>query len=385
MPGLEETTALLSRLRRQGEAFARGAHTGEGLMTETARFGANPGALRMLSYVPEGLEPGAPLVVVLHGCTQRAEPHAEAAGWLTLADRYGFAVIAPEQTTANNHNRCFNWWEPADAARGRGEAASIRAMVAHAMREHGSDPERVFVTGLSAGGAMTGVMLAAYPDVFAGGGVVAGLPFGVADNLQEALGAMMGASGPGSAGLAERVKRAAPRGGRVPRLSIWHGEADGTVKPSNAAEIAKQWASAHGLPARPTETQRLPGRTRALWRGADGRVLIESNLLKGFGHATPLATGGADGVGTAAPYMLEAGVSSSLEIARFWGIAGERVASAAEPERQAGPEPEAANDEAGAGGMLEIGEQVMATVSGHVPPGVGEVIARALKTAGLMR
>lgn len=387
MPDLGETTALLKRLRRQAEAFQNSPGSGEVRMTETTNFGADPGALRMLSYVPEGLAPGAPLVVVLHGCTQRAEAHAEAAGWLTLADRYGFAVIAPEQRQGNNPNRCFNWYEPAHARRGRGEAASIRSMAAHAVRAHGLDAGRVFVTGLSAGGAMTCVMLAAYPDVFAGGGVVAGLPFGVADNLQAALGAMMGGDRRSAKNLGDRVRRAGPAGGRVPRLSIWHGDADGTVKPSNAGEIAKQWASAHGLPAEPTATEALPGRTRAVWRSPEtGEVLMESVLIKGFGHGTPLSTGGAEGVGSAAPYMLEAGVSSSLEIARFWGIVGEVRAEARSkvPRREARPEPEAANDEAPRGAAT-IGDQVMATVSGHVPAGVQDVIAKALKTAGLMR
>ncbi|MDP8916985.1 MAG: PHB depolymerase family esterase [Pseudomonadota bacterium] len=385
MPGLGETTALLRRLKRQGEAFAKESAGGERRMQETLRFGANPGALRMLSYVPKTLPKGAPLVVVLHGCTQRAEPHAEAAGWLTLADRYGFAVVAPEQRQANNPNRCFNWYEPAHARRGRGEAASIRAMVAHAVREHGLDAAKVFVTGLSAGGAMTCVMLAAYPDVFAGGGVVAGLPFGVADNLQAALGAMMGGDRRSAKDLGDRVRRAGPGGVRTPRLSIWHGDADGTVKPSNAGEIAKQWASAHGLPTRPTQTEALPGRTRAVWRSPEtGEVLIESNLLKGFGHATPLATRGAEGVGSAAPYMLEAGVSSSLEIARFWGIAGEVRAQPA-PSQGARPQADAAEEEAPQGSGAALGDQVMATVSGHVPPAVGDVIAKALKTAGLMR
>jgi poly(3-hydroxybutyrate) depolymerase len=256
-------------------------------------------------------------------------------------------------------------------------------MVAHAVRQHGLDAARVFVTGLSAGGAMTCVMLAAYPDLFAGGGVVAGLPFGVADNLQAALGAMMGGDRRSARDLGERVRRAGPAG-RVPRLAIWHGDADGTVKPSNAGEIAKQWAGAHGLPPKPTETVALPGRTRAVWRGPDGTVLIESNLLKGFGHATPLATRGADGAGSAAPYMLEAGVSAALEIARFWGIAGERRAEAPREARaEARPEPRAGNDASAPGGF--IGDQVMAAVSGHTSAGVQEVIARALKTAGLMR
>ena len=381
MPGLEETTAMLAQLRRRTEAFADGAGDGrEARMTETRSFGLNPGALRMLSHVPAGLRPGAPLVVVLHGCTQRAEAHAAAAGWLQLADRYGFVVVAPEQTPANNSNRCFNWYEPGDAKRSGGEAASIRAMAAHAVREHGLDPQRVFVTGLSAGGAMTGVMLAAYPEVFAGGGVVAGLPYGVADNLQEALGLMFDGRTRGAAELGALVRGAAPKGGRLPRLAIWHGDADGTVKPHNAGEIAKQWASAHGLPTKPDRTEALPGRTRAVWRSPEtGEVLIESNLLKGFGHATPLSTGGPDGVGQAAPYMLEAGVSSSMEIARFWGIADEGArraeapAEARPPADRPEPEPES------------LGQGVMAAVGGHVPAGVRDVIASALKTAGLMR
>ena len=110
MAGLKDTTAALAKMRRQVEALAGGADGSSGRMVETSDFGADPGALRMLSYVPERLAPGAPLVVVLHGCTQRAEPHAEAGGWLTLAERCGFAVLAPEQSPANNGNRCFNWY-----------------------------------------------------------------------------------------------------------------------------------------------------------------------------------------------------------------------------------------------------------------------------------
>src|SRR4051812_3309088 len=100
-------------------------------LSEVRGFGFNPGGLRMLTHVPKVLAPGAALVVVLHGCTQRAGSHARAAGWLALADRLGFAVLAPEQVSANNPNRCFNWFEPGDIARGSGEAASIHAMVQH--------------------------------------------------------------------------------------------------------------------------------------------------------------------------------------------------------------------------------------------------------------
>ena len=379
MPNLGETTALLARARRQAQALAAAADAGPVQMVETADFGPNPGELRMLSYAPEGLPRGAPLVVVLHGCTQRAEPHAAAAGWLTLADRCGFVVVAPEQIPANNANRCFNWYAPADTARGGGEAASIRAMAAHALAEHGCDPQRVYVTGLSAGGAMTSVLLAAYPDVFAGGGIVAGLPFGVADNLSEALSAMYADRVRTAADLADPVRRAAPAGGRLPRLSVWHGDADTTVRPHNALQIERQWAAVHGLPAEPSETQALEGRTRTVWRGADGEALIESNLVQGLAHGTPLATGGPEGVGEAGPYMLEAGVSSSLEMARFWGIA-----PAADPAAETGPRPQAARP-APAAASGSLGDQVMGTVRGRVPEAVGNVIQQALRTAGLVR
>ena len=388
MAGLKDTTAALARMRRQAEALAAGADAAPGRMVETADFGADPGALRMLSYVPEGLAPGAPLVVVLHGCTQRAEAHAEAGGWLTLAERCGFAVLAPEQSPANNPNRCFNWYEPGDARRGGGEAASIRAMVAHMVREHGLDARRVFVTGLSAGGAMASVMLATYPDAFAGGAVVAGLPYGVAGNLPEALGAMYADTARDGDDLAALVRQAAPRTASPPRVAIWHGGADATVRPHNAVEIARQWAAVHGLDEAPDETQRLAGRTRLLWRSpVTGEVVIESNLLEGLGHGTPLATAGPDGVGSVAPYMLEAGVSSSLEIARFWGLAEPLAAAEAAPRASEGRRAAAAPERASKTQprATSLGEQIVASVGGHVPPDVEKVIAQAMKTAGLMK
>lgn len=382
MAGLGETTALLARLKRQAERFAQTGGAGgpdPRVMRETA-FAPNPGELRMLSYAPEGLAAGSPLVVVLHGCTQTAEAHAAGGGWLTLADRFGFAVVAPEQRPGNNSNRCFNWFEPEDARRGRGEAASIAAMVVAAVKEHGSDPQRVFVTGLSAGGAMTSVMLAAYPEVFAGGGIVAGLPYGVADTLSEALSAMFGGRVRSAAELGKLVRRQAPAGARIPRVAIWHGDADATVRPHNADEIGKQWAAAHGLGEQADRVERLKGRIRESWVSpTTGEVLIESVLIAGLGHGTPLHTGGPEGVGTAGPYMLEAGVSSSLEICRFWGIAPAAVAEEAVEHQADG------DDDGRDAASWGIGDQVMDTIGRHVPGEVGEVVARALRTAGLMR
>lgn len=377
MPSLGETTAMLKRLRRRSKADGTPLTGSRGRMAETAVFGANPGALRMLSHVPDALAQGAPLVVVLHGCGQTAGAYAADSGWLALADRYGFVVVAADQSADNNPNRCFNWFSPGDTARGQGEAASIASMARHAINAHGLDPDRVFVTGLSAGGAMTAVMLATYPELFAGGAIIAGLPYGVASNVGQALQAMRGPDGRTPPELGALVRGAAPLGGRIPRLSIWHGTADHTVAPANADAIAAQWAWTHGVSPTPDETHQAPGRSRAIWRSPEtGEILIERHLLSGLGHGTPLATGGPDGVGSVAPFMLEAGVSASLESLRFWGLAPE---SADFVDATAAAEPAEAADASG------VGEVVMRSLSGHVSRTVQEVISKALKSAGLLR
>ena len=143
-------------------------------LVETTGFGSNPGNLRMFSFAPHNLQPAPGLVVVLHGCGQTAAAYDLGAGWSTLAKHYGFALLMPQQQPLNNANGCFNWFNPEDTERDSGEACSIRQMIAHAVKEIGIDRERIFVTGLSAGGAMTSVMLATYPEVFAGGAIIAG-------------------------------------------------------------------------------------------------------------------------------------------------------------------------------------------------------------------
>src|SRR5687768_10963740 len=115
-------------------------------LTQVGSFGSNPGALRMYSYVPDGLPTGRPLVVALHGCTQSATDYYSHSGWPKYADRYRAALVFPEQTSANNALSCFNWFTAGDIVRGQGEALSIRQMVDHAVRAYGADPKRVYVT-----------------------------------------------------------------------------------------------------------------------------------------------------------------------------------------------------------------------------------------------
>ena len=140
-----------------------------GATTEVSNFGSNPGNLRMFKYIPDQLPGSAPLIVVLHGCKQNEPTYANEAGWVQLADKLHVVLVMPAQVQENNANNCFNWFQPANATRGKGEALSIRQMVDKMTRDHNIDPKRIYVTGLSAGGAMTSVMLATYPEVFAAG------------------------------------------------------------------------------------------------------------------------------------------------------------------------------------------------------------------------
>ncbi len=350
-----------------------------GRLQEVESFGTNPGALKAKCYIPAQVAQKPALVVVLHGCSQTAEAYAVNAGWTALAERFGFMVLAPQQSSSNNPNRCFNWFSPGDVRRGEGEAASIAAMVSHAVRANDLDADRVFVTGLSAGGAMAAAMLAVYPEVFAGGAVIAGIPYGVAGNVQQALGVMSRAGGRPQAAMGAL---APPRkdGEAFPRLSIWHGDSDGVVRPGNADDLAQQWSALHGVSSAPHRVEALPFGTRSIWRSANGETVLELNIVRGLGHGTPLSTKAADDVGKVAPYMLEAGVSSSLEIVRFWKIDATGADAAHVPRS-------AALDQRTVAGRVEhpdLGQSLMQALV-QVPTGVQDVIAKALRTAGLLK
>ena len=146
---------LLAAARKRA-ALARGAPDRRPTrLRELTGFGANRGNLRMFTYAPKDLPPKAPLVIALHGCTQTAVEYDHGTGWSSLADNLGFALVYPQQQPANNPKNCFSWFLPDDIARGRGEACSIREMVEHAIATFAADRRKVFVTGLSAGGAQS--------------------------------------------------------------------------------------------------------------------------------------------------------------------------------------------------------------------------------------
>jgi poly(hydroxyalkanoate) depolymerase family esterase len=290
-------------------------------LTEVSDFGDNPGGLRMFTFLPPGRPKRPALVVVLHGCGQDARGYDHGAGWSTLARRYGFALLMPQQQEINNANTCFNWFNRDDIARDQGEAASIKRMIDKMVYDHHIHRRRIYITGLSAGGAMTTVMLATYPELFAAGAVIAGLPFGIAGNVREALNGMMISPSRPSRELGDLVRSASRHRGPWPRLSVWHGSADRTVHPGNADEIVKQWLDLHGLPLAAMSEAKVDGYPHQVWWNAEGQTVVESYTISGMAHGTPLGVADNDErYGTEGAFQIEAGISSSYHIAKFFGL-----------------------------------------------------------------
>jgi poly(hydroxyalkanoate) depolymerase family esterase len=333
MPYLTDALSHLLRLLRQwaqllGDltAWDRIVQSTPTRLQEGRDFGSNPGNLRMFTYVPDSLPNSAALVVVLHGCTQTAVGYDHGAGWSTLADRYAFALLFPEQQPSNNLGRCFNWFQPEDSARDHGEALSIRQMIEHVTRTHAIDRGRVFVTGLSAGGAMTSVMLAAYPELFAGGAILAGAPYRCATSSAEALASMFQGQVRSAQEWGDLVRAASPHQGPWPKVSVWHGDADRTVAVVNAAEVIKQWTNVHGLPTAPSRQEIVDGHPRRIWVNAAGEDVIEDYIISGMSHGAPIAIStGEQRHGAAGPFSLDVGISSSYHMVTFWGLTAPKV------------------------------------------------------------
>jgi poly(hydroxyalkanoate) depolymerase family esterase len=289
-----------------------------------------------LVHLPAGVdrETAVPLVCMLHGCTQDAEAVAAATRMNAAADRHGFAVVYPRQAPGANPQRCWNWFLPEHQRRGGGEpariAASVRALLGAEARQ-AIDARRVFVAGLSAGGAMAAILAYTHPDLFAAVAVHSGLPFGAAGTVQAAFALMAnGSEDPamlGPAAHAAMGERARP----VPSMVV-HGDADPTVAPVNGEQVLRQSMAVNRLaggaaldPGAPTEIER--GRapdghafTRSRWADDRGRLVHERLIVHGLGHAW---SGGLPGGSHTDPR----GPDASEAILRFF----ERLAAGKEP------------------------------------------------------
>lgn len=230
----------------------------------------------------------APLLVLLHGCTQDAEDLARGTRMDDEAERAGMLVLYPEQPSRANQLRCWNWFDPAHQTRDDGEPALLAALIAEVASTHGVDARRVHVAGVSAGGAMALLLAANYPERFASAASLSGVPLGVVRSPAEAWQVMRtGAPAPGPSPDAVRAMMGA-RARAVPLLVV-HGAADATVIPANGRQTAAQWAAAtNATPAGETRVEAHDGvraHTETRWRDASGRDVVELVEIEGLGHA----------------------------------------------------------------------------------------------------
>ncbi len=293
-------------------------------LTPVSNFGSNPGALNMYEYVPQGLPQGRPLVVVLHGCTQTASS-MEAAGWNKLADQYQFAVLYPEQTSANNPVECFNWageyGDTANLVRGQGENQSIISMVDYMHTTHGTDNTKVFIMGFSAGAAFVPVMLATWPDRFAAAAIMEGIAYRCATSVSGAYSCQSPGVDKTPAEWGDLVRMAYTFSGARPRVQIWQGTGDTTVVPMNQTELVEQWTNAFGIDATADETEMIGTvATRKAFKSGT-QVVVEAYTVNGMSHAVAVgAEGSTPCPATAGSYFENKGVCATLRAARFFGI-----------------------------------------------------------------
>ncbi|NPC72398.1 PHB depolymerase family esterase [Corallococcus exiguus] len=294
-------------------------------LTQVTGFGSNPGNLQMFRQVPAGVPANAPLVVVLHGCTQNAAG-MEPGGWTAASNVYKFYVVYAQQPSSNNPTSCFNWFEPGDIARGAGEALSIKQMVDAMKAAYSIDPARVFVTGFSAGAFMVPAMLATYPDVFAAGAINSGGPYRCANSMTEGFSCMSPGVSKTPAAWADLVRNAYPGyTGPRPRVSIWHGTNDFTVRPANLTESMKQWTQVHGIDQTPDTTDTVGGFPHKVYRDSAGTALVETYELTGMGHAVPVDPqysfpGSSTACGATGAYQSDVNLCGVYHQALFFGL-----------------------------------------------------------------
>lgn len=283
-------------------------------VTPVASFGPNPGNLAMYEHVPAGLVDPAPLVLVLHGCSQNAA-YADASGWVALADARGFLLVIGETSSANNSGGCFNWFESADISGEGGEAESLRAMVESMKTRHAVDAERVFVTGVSAGAAMGAVLMATAPETFAAGSLFAGIAYRCGEGLFNAFACMNSGRTLSQTAWAALVEDETGHAGPWPRVQIWHGTDDTTVVPVNADMLALQWTGVHAIAGAPTTTTEGAVEVQQ-WSAAETPV-VEVRRFTAMAHGTPIDP---PACGTAGGFILDTDVCGAEVALTFFGL-----------------------------------------------------------------
>ena len=289
-------------------------------------------------WVPAGYDRNkpAPLVMMLHGCMQTPEGLAAISGMNEVAEKNNFLAVYPEQTAAANPLKCWNWFDPKNQTRDGGEPALLAAIAKQIFSSHSIDSKRVYIVGISAGGAMASVMGSTYPDLFAAIGISAGLEFKAATTVEGGLVAMkQGGPDPAQQGLlAFQAMGPASKARRRMPLIVFQGDADPFVNPANADQVMEQWAKTNdylannkvnnSVTAQPALTLEgsAPGGhayTRSIYKDRSGRYVMEKWIVKGLGHAW-------SGSPAAGPFADPKGPNASYEMWRFFGETAPKAA-----------------------------------------------------------
>jgi poly(hydroxyalkanoate) depolymerase family esterase len=288
-------------------------HTTESTETETVPgrgtvltgvFSNHAGQRSYKLYVPSERHTGPrPLVIMLHGCTQSPDDFAAGTRMNFAAEEHGCFVAYPEQTAAANSSKCWNWFESRHQARDQGEPSLIAGITQKIITEHNIDRRRVYIAGLSAGGAAAAVVAESYPELFAALGVHSGLAYGAASDLTSAFAAMQGRS---TAATSPAAREPLP-------TIVFHGDRDSTVHPRNGSEVVGRATAGAVLQEHVEQGAIAGGRTytRSVHRAADGREWVEEWVIHGAGHAW-------SGGSTAGSFTDPLGPDATREMLRFF-------------------------------------------------------------------
>ncbi|HEU4328560.1 MAG TPA: PHB depolymerase family esterase [Roseiflexaceae bacterium] len=279
------TVALVSASLLSGTARAA-------TLVEITNFGTNPSGLRMHLYVPDRVAPRPAVLVAVHYCTGTGPGFYSGTEFASLADRYGFIVIYPSATRSGS---CYDVSSPQTLRHdGGSDSLGIVSMVRYVLQNYGADASRVYVTGASSGAMMTNVLLGAYPDVFKAGAAFMGVPFACFATTDGSSWNSACANGTLIKTAQEwgNLARAAYPGysGPRPRMQIWHGTEDSTLRYPNFGEQIKQWTNVHGLSQTPSFTDSPQSNwTRTRYGGTGTIVPVEAISIQGVGHSLPIS------------------------------------------------------------------------------------------------
>ncbi|MBP2328847.1 poly(hydroxyalkanoate) depolymerase family esterase [Kibdelosporangium banguiense] len=282
-------TALLTAISLFAAALLTASPASAASLTQVTNFGTNPSNLQMYLYVPNTVKPKPAILVAVHYCTGSGPAFYSGTEFARLADRYGFVVIYPSVTRAS---KCFDVSSPqALKHNGGSDPVGIVSMVRYVVQHNNADAGRVYVTGASSGAMMTNVLLGDYPDVFKAGAAFSGVPFGCFATTNGSEWNSQCANGqiiktPQQWG--DLVRAAYPGySGPRPRMQLWHGTTDATLRYPNFGEAIKQWTNVAGISQSPTTTDRPQSNWTRTRYNLGGTVQVEGISIQGVGHALP--------------------------------------------------------------------------------------------------